>query len=157
MTPTERMTKQGILLPAPPPKGGLYTPCKLFGNTLAYLSGCGPDLPKEPFQKGRLGAELSLEAGLEAARRCVYNLIAVLQAEIGDLGRVVSAAKLLVFVASAEGFYEQPKVANGASQALMDIFGEAIGCPARSAIGVNVLPGNIPVEAELLLELRAGV
>lgn len=155
MTPNERMAQLGIILPEPPPKGGLYTPCKLFGGNLAYLSGCGPDLPGDPYRKGRLGAELTVEAGMEAARRCVYNLLAILQREIGDLARVASVAKLLVFVASAEGFYEQPQVANGASQALIDIFGEAAGCPARSAIGVNVLPGNIPVEAELLLEVHA--
>lgn len=154
MNVSQRLQDKGITLPQAPARGGLYAPCKRFAGNLAYISGCGPDLQGEPFQPGKLGAELTLEAGQQAARNCVLNAVAVLQREVGDLDRVVSIAKILVFVASDNAFYQQPQVANGASQALMDIFGEEIGCPARSAIGVNVLPGNIPVEVELLVELR---
>lgn len=150
----ERMAQKNLVLPEPPPRGGIYEPCKRFGENLAYLSGCGPDLPQEAFAKGKLGAEIDLAQGQEAAKRCVLNALAVLQREIGDLHKVAGIAKILVFVASANDFYQQPQVANGASQALMDVFGEEIGCPARSAIGVNVLPGNIPVEVELLIELQ---
>lgn len=153
MTIQERMQEKNIRLPEPPPRGGLYTPCKQFAGNLAYISGCGPDLPEAPMPKGKLGAALSLEQGQQAAHNCILNAIAVLQREVGDLSRVKSIAKILVFVASDNDFYQQPQVANGASQLLMDIFGEEIGCPARSAIGVNVLPGNIPVEVELLVEL----
>ena len=79
----------------------------------------------------------------------------MLQAAAGDLRRVKSAVKILTLVASADAFFEQPQVANGGSQLLCDLFGEEAGVPARSAIGVNVLPGNIPVETEALFELWA--
>lgn len=149
-----KLTSLGITLPEPPPRGGLYTPCKLFGTNLVYISGCGPDLPGGEALRGKLGSAITLEQGQQAARSCVLNALAVLQREIGDLDRVKCFAKMLAFVASDNDFFQQPQVANGASQLLMDIFGEEIGCPARSAIGVNVLPGDIPVEVELLVELK---
>lgn len=153
MSISDRMQSLGITLPPPPPRGGLYTPCKQFGDNLVYISGCGPDLGNDTFPKGKLGQDITLENGQVAARNCILNALAVLQRETGSLDKVKSIAKILVFVASDNAFYLQPQVANGASQALVDIFGEEVGCPARSAIGVNVLPGNIPVEVELLVEL----
>lgn len=154
MSIAEQMRAKAIALPQPPPRGGVYTPCKRFGENLAYISGCGPDLPGQAMPKGKLGADITLEMGQQAAHNCILNALAVLQQEIGSLDEVKSIVKILVFVASDDAFYQQPQVANGASQLLVDIFGEAIGCPSRSAIGVNVLPGNIPVEVELLVELR---
>lgn len=154
MTVSERMASHGITLPEPPPRGGLYAPCKQFGDGLAYISGCGPDIAGTPQLRGKLGADISFEQGQQAASACILNALAVLQKEIGDLDRIAQVAKILVFVASDDQFYQQPQVANGASQALIDILGEDVGCPARSAIGVNVLPGNIPVEVELLVSLR---
>lgn len=154
MNIAERMEQLGITLPEPPPRGGLYMPCKRFAGNLVYISGCGPDLPDAPYKKGKLGKDLTLEEGMTAAKRCILNAMAVLQREIGSLDRVVSIAKILVFVSSDDDFYQQPQAANGASQQLVDIFGEAVGCPSRSAIGVNVLPGNIPVEVELLVEVE---
>ncbi len=103
--------------------------------------------------KGKLGAEISLEEGCEAAKNCMLNVLAVLKEKIGDLDKIKSCVKMLVFVASDNEFYNQPQVANAATQLLIDIFGEEIGSPSRSAIGVNVLPGNIPVEIELLVEI----
>ena len=79
--------------------------------------------------------------------------IAALKAEIGDLDRVKSCVKILVFVASADDFYDQPAVANGATKLLGELFGEEIGIPSRSAVGMNVLPGNLPVEIEAMFEL----
>lgn len=154
MSVSDRLHSLGIALPTPPPRGGLYTPCVLFGEKLAYISGCGPAIEGEPVLEGKLGAGISIEDGQLAARRCILNALAVLQAQIGSLDHVRRFVKMLAFVASENTFYQQPLVANGASQVLMDLFGEETGCPARSAIGVNVLPGNIPVEVELLLELR---
>lgn len=151
----DRLSKLGITLPAAPDRAGLYTYCKFFGNHCAYVSGCGPAIGGESELTGKVGAELSLEEGQLAARRCVLNALAVLQKDLGDLDRIKCFAKILVFVASKDDFYRQPEVANGASQCLVDIFGEEAGCPARSAIGVNVLPGNIPVEVEFLVELKA--
>lgn len=152
--PTDRLGELKITLPVPPERAGLYTYCKFFGNNLAYVSGCGPAIEGEPALTGKVGAELTPEQGWLAARRCVLNALSVLRKNLGDLSRVACVAKILVFVASADDFYRQPEVANGASQVLMDVFGEEAGCPARSAIGVNVLPGNIPVEVEMLVALK---
>ena len=86
--------------------------------------------------------------------RCTLNLLSALKALVGDLDRVKRIVKLLVFVASDDEFYQQPQVANGASQLFVDLFGEEVGLAARSAVGMNVLPGNIPVEVEAVIELK---
>lgn len=148
----EKMKEMNITLPKAPPKGGVYSPAKQFGKGLVYISGCGPALD-QPI-KGKLGKEFSISEGQEFSRNCMLNVLAVLEANIGDLNKVKNAVKILTLVASADDFYEQPAVANGGSQLLVDIFGADIGAPARSAIGVNVLPGNIPVETEALFEIE---
>ena len=148
----ENMKKLGIELPKPPAKGGVYAPTKKFCGSLYYVSGCGPVLD-EPI-KGRVGTDYTLEEGQQFARNCILNVLAVLEAEIGDLNRVKSVVKVLAFVNSSNDFYDQPKVANGGSQLLVDIFGEEVGLASRSAIGVNVLPGNIPVEIEAIFEVE---
>lgn len=153
-TITSRLETFGITLPPAPDPAGLYTYCRFFGNNLVYLSGCGPAIPGQAPLTGKVGASVSLEEAKRAARDCVLNALSVLQANIGDLGRVECFAKMLVFVASTDTFTRQPDVANGASELLVEVFGEAVGCPARSAIGVNVLPGDIPVEVEMLLVLK---
>jgi len=148
----KRLEELGLTLPPPPPRGGLYKSCKLFGTNLAYVSGCGCSI--EAPVAGKLGVDFTLEEGQEHAKNCMLNVLSVLKAEIGDLDRVKSCVKILVFVASANDFYSQPAVANGATKLLGDLFGEEIGIPSRSAIGVNVLPGNLPVEIEAMFELR---
>jgi len=149
----ERIKELGYVLPLAPAKGGLYTPCKIFNQgNLAYVSGCGPAIEDINY-KGKLGTEVSFEEGCEAAKNCMLNVLAVLKENIGDLDKIKSCVKMLVFVASDNEFYNQPQVANAATQMLIDIFGEEIGSPSRSAIGVNVLPGNIAVEIELLVEI----
>jgi enamine deaminase RidA (YjgF/YER057c/UK114 family) len=145
----------GLIMPAPPARGGVYEPVKEFGENLYYLSGCGPVINGDQLFKGKLGAGLNIEQGQAAARYCVLNLLANLEAATGDLDRVKRIVKMLCFVAGADTFYDQPQVANGGSQLLVDIFGEDRGRCARSAIGVNALPGNIPVEIELLVEMEA--
>ena len=147
----EKLTELGLTLPPPPPRGGLYKSCKQFGTNLAYVSGCGCSI--EAPVAGKLGVDFTLEEGQEHAKNCMLNVLSVLKAEIGDLDRVKSCVKILVFVASANDFYSQPAVANGATKLLGDLFGEEIGIPSRSAIGVNVLPGNLPVEIEAMFEL----
>ena len=149
----EKMKELGITLPKVPAKGGVYTPAKHFGANLVYISGCGPVL--EETIEGKLGAEFTLEQGQQFARNCMLNVLAVLEAGIGDLRKVKNVAKILTMVACKDDFYFQPAVANGGSQLLADLFGEEMGVPARSAIGVNVLPGNIPVETEALFEIEA--
>jgi enamine deaminase RidA (YjgF/YER057c/UK114 family) len=146
------LAKHGLVMPNPPARGGVYEPVKEFGENLYYLSGCGPVYNGEQRFKGKLGAEYSIEQGQEAARYCVLNLLANLQAKIGDLGKVKRIVKMICFVAGTDTFYDHPQVANGGSQLLIDIFGAEVGCCARSAVGMNALPGNIPVEIELLVE-----
>ena len=153
MSINENLKKLGLELPPAPPKGGLYTPCMRFGpnGSLCYISGCGPNIGDDAVS-GKLGAEFTVEQGQEYARRCMLNVLAVLKAEIGDLDRVKKAVKILAFVAGTDTFYQQPAVANGASELLMDLLGHV---PSRSAIGTNALPGNIPVEIEAIFEVDA--
>lgn len=149
-----RMKDMGITLLPPTPAGGIYSPVQFFGEKLVYTSGTGGQNKIDQDMVGRVGGELTLEEGQEMARRCALNLLSNLHYSIGDLNRIKKFVKLLGFVNSADDFYQQPQVINGASALLRDLFGEEAGMPARSAIGVNVLPGNIPVEIELLLELK---
>ena len=148
----KRMKELGISLPEAPAKGGVYAPAKEFGQGLIYVSGCGPASGGRTPQ-GKLGAEVTVEQGQECARDAMLNVLAVLQAKIGDLNKVKNVVKILVFVAGTDAFTRQPQVANGGSQLLVDLFGEEIGAPTRSAIGVNALPGNIPVEIEAIFEM----
>ena len=150
----ETLKKYRLSFPNPPARGGVYEPVKEFGSNLCYLSGCTPTFNGEVRWTGKLGKELSIEQGQEAARFCALNLLANLTAKYGSLDRVKRIVKMIAFVAGAEGFYEHPKVANGASELLVEIFGEEAGRCARSAIGVYSLPGNAPVEIELLVELN---
>jgi enamine deaminase RidA (YjgF/YER057c/UK114 family) len=145
------LKEKEIILPAPPAKGGVYTPVVKFGTNLYYCSGCGPQVDGENVE-GKLGEELTLEQGQHAAYNCMLNLLANLEAELGDLNKIKKFVKVLAFVNSTDDFTQQPQVVNGGSNLLMDLFGSDIGCPARTAIGVNVTPGNIACEIEALIE-----
>ncbi len=151
MNAYENLAKLGYSLPELPPLGGLYVRMKKIG-TMAYVSGQGPTVKGMSTHKGKVGAEVTVEEGQEAARMCVLNALAVLHDALGSLEKVKNVVKLLGFVASAPGFTSQPMVINGASQLLIDVFGEA-GKHARSAIGTNELPGDIPVEIEFIFEI----
>lgn len=135
--------------------GGIFTSVRTFGDNLVYVSGTGPTCRLSSGKLGKVGRDLSLEEGIKEARCVMLNILSNLHHDLGDLNRIKGFVKMLVFVASDDTFYQQPVVANGASKLLLDIFGDDAGLPARSAIGVSVLPGNIPVEIELLLELKA--
>lgn len=143
----EKLEEMGLSIPQAPAKGGVYTPCKKFGEGLYYVSGCGPVIGNEKIS-GKLGGEVSLEAGKQYAKQCMLNVLAVLERELGSLDKIKDCVKLTVFVASEADFYDQPQVANGASELLAALYGEPAGLPTRSAVGMNVLPGNIPVEVE---------
>ena len=149
----DQLQQRGITLPAAPAKGGIYTPVQEFGDHFLYCSGCGPKQPDGTNVVGRLGENLTLEEGQQAARLCMLNLLANLQAKLGDLNRIKRFVKVLAFVNSGDDFVEQPQVVNGGSQLLVDLFGEEAGCPARTAIGVNTLPGGIACEIEVLVEI----
>lgn len=147
----EKLKELNITLPKPPAKGGIYTPVQEFGNHFLYCSGCGPQLDGSSID-GKLGKDLTIEQGQEAARRCMLNLLANLNEKLGDLNKIKRFVKVLAFVNSADDFKQQPQVINGGSQLLLDLFGEECGLPARTAIGVNATPGNIAVEIEAIVE-----
>ena len=146
------MMEKNIVLPSPPARGGVYTPVQEFGANLLYCSGCGPDLGSGNTVKGKVGRDLSLAEGQQAARNCMLNLLANLNAKLGDLNRIIRFVKVLAFVNCTDDFEQQPQVVNGGSNLLVELFGDEIGCPARSAVGANSLPGNIACEIEVLVE-----
>jgi enamine deaminase RidA (YjgF/YER057c/UK114 family) len=146
-----RLKELNLALPELPPAGGIYKRVRQAGNCL-YVSGQGPTRAGVPLVTGKAGADRTVEEAQEAARLCVLNALSALHDYLGDLNRIKSLIKTLGFVQSAPGFNLQPKVIDGASALLRDIWGEA-GVGARSAIGVNELPGNITVEIEFIFEI----
>jgi len=152
MKPEEKLKELGIELPTPPTPVANYVPVVQTGN-LVFLSGHGPLKDDGTMIVGRVGEDLSLDEGYQAARRVAIALLASLKAATGDLSKVVRVVKLLGMVNSTADFTDQPKVINGASDLLVDVFGDK-GKHARSAVGMNVLPGNIPVEIEMIVEIE---
>ena len=151
MSVTEnRLAELGIALPDANAAVANYVCVQRVGNML-YFSGCGPMSGSAPLYQGKLGSELTVEEGYNAARAAMLALLGQLKQELGDLDRVKRFVKLLAFVASAPDFTQQPAVVNGASDLLVEVFGER-GRHARSAIGVSVLPFDIPVEIEMIVE-----
>ncbi|HEX6330043.1 MAG TPA: RidA family protein [Actinomycetota bacterium] len=147
----ERLLEIGIELPAPPAALASYVPVRMAGD-LAFVSGQVPIEAGELLSAGRLGAELSVEQGQQAARRCALQALAALRDELGSLDRVAEIVKLDVFVASAPGFTDQPKVANGASDLFVEVFGDR-GRHARAAVGVAELPLGASVELALVVRI----
>jgi enamine deaminase RidA (YjgF/YER057c/UK114 family) len=141
-----RLAELGITLPEVPPPAGAYVPAVRTG-TLVYTSG---QVARE--LSGKVGAEVSEADAKDAARSCALNALAAIDALVG-LDSVVRVVKVLGFVASAPGFTGQPGVINGASELLGEVFGDA-GAHARSAVGVAELPLGVPVEVELIVEVR---
>ncbi|MDO4572841.1 MAG: RidA family protein [Clostridia bacterium] len=146
-----KLAELGYALPALPPRGGVYKPVRRVGNLL-YVSGQGATVNGVPEITGKAGAERSLEEAQAAARLCALNALATLEDYLGNLNRLKSLVKTLGFVASAPGFNQQPGVVDGASRLFADLMGED-GVGARSAIGVNELPGDITVEIEFIFEI----
>ncbi len=132
---------------------GNFVPAVRTG-TLVYLSGTGPGLPEGGFlHVGKLGADLTIEQGYECARLTMLNLLSNLKGEIGDLDRLKRVVKLLCMVNAAPDFEHTPRVANGASDLLVSLYGER-GEHARSAVGMSTLPGGMPVEIEMIVEVE---
>jgi enamine deaminase RidA (YjgF/YER057c/UK114 family) len=152
MTPEERLAELGYELPDPNPAVGAYVGAVTVGN-IVFVSGHGPYKDGEFVYKGKLGREVDVSTGRAAAALTIVNLLASLKAEIGELGRVRRVVKLLVLVNSDPEFGEQPAVANGASELLIEVFGPERGHHARSAIGMGALPFGIPVEIEGIFEI----
>ena len=146
----ERLKELNIELPQAPKPMGLYTPVKIVGN-MAYVSGQGPLVDGKLTCIGKVGAGVTIEQAQAAARQIALNTLTLLHEYVGDLNKIKSVVKVLGFVASADGFGDQPSVMNGFSQVFLDVFGEN-GRHARSAIGTNELPMGISVEIESIFE-----
>jgi enamine deaminase RidA (YjgF/YER057c/UK114 family) len=149
-----RLKELKIELPPAPKPIAAYVPAVQTGD-LIFLAGQGPIREGKVTITGKVGSDLSEEQGYKAARETVLVSLAALKAEIGSLDRVKRIVKLTGFVNSAPGFTRQPWVINGASELLVEVFGEA-GKHARSAVGTSDLPLNIPVEIELIVEVYPG-
>jgi len=152
MSAEARLKEIGLTLPEAPRPVAAYVPSVRSGN-LVFVSGQIAFKDGKLAWTGKVGRDLPLEAGQAAARQCALNALAVVRAEIGTLDAVERIVRVAVFVASADGFTDQPKVANGASELLVDVFGER-GRHARAAVGVSELPLGSPVEVELVVEVR---
>ena len=153
MTIDQRLAELGISLPQPAAPVAAYVPTVEAGGLL-HISGQISFAEDGSLIKGRLGEDTDLEAGQQAARRCGIMLLAQIKAALGTLDRVERIVKLGVFVNSAPSFTDQPKVANGASELMQDVFGEA-GRHARSAVGVASLPLGVAVEVDAIVAVRA--
>jgi len=151
----KKLMDLGIQVPAVPPRVGLYVPAVRTGN-LVFCSGQGPIADGVLKYVGRIGDTLVLQDGVNAARICALNCLAEIRSVLGSLNAIKRFVQVRGFVNSAPDFLDQPKVVNGASQLLLDVFGPA-GEHVRTAVGTSVLPSNIAVEIEMVVEaLDAG-
>ena len=147
----DRLRELGIELPDAPRPLASYIPVSVSGD-LAFVAGQVPLEDGKPLVTGKLGDGLDLASGADAAKRCAVQALAALRSELGSLDRITRIVRLGVFVASAPGFTDQPKVANGASDLMVAVFGDA-GRHARTAVGVSELPLGVPVEVEVLAQI----
>jgi enamine deaminase RidA (YjgF/YER057c/UK114 family) len=148
----ERLAELGITLPKAPPPAGLYSPALQSGSML-FISGQVPAADGKILAQGKCGDTISVEEGAKLARQCTLNALAIAKEHLGSLDRIKQAVRVGGYVASAPGFGEHPKVINGASELLLEVFGEP-GRHARIAIGVAELPLGVPVEVEFLFEVE---
>lgn len=148
----QRVIDLGLELPKWRPPAGTYVHAAVSGNTL-YTAGHVPFRGDGSLIRGRLGEELDVDAGYEAARWAALNLLTTIQHELGSLDRVARIVRVLATVNAAPGFMQHTQVANGASDLLVEVFGEA-GKHARLAVGVSSLPANIALEIEAIIELK---
>lgn len=153
MSAEARLIELGITLPPAPKEMGVYKLLVQTGN-LGYLSGHGPFLDDGSLMKGRVGQDVTLEEAQLVARQVGLNLLATLKAQLGSLDRVSRLIKSLALVNCTDDFTDQPAVINGFSNLFAEVFGEEAGIGARSAMGTNSLPGNIPVEIEIIVEIK---
>lgn len=154
--PEARLSQLGLTLPAAPKPVAAYIPTRRTGN-LVFVSGQvpvvpGPDGKPQAMARGPVPSQVSIETAQQCARQCVLNGLAALKAAVGSLNAVKQVVRVGVFVCSDAGFTDQPKVANGASELLVEIFGPA-GQHARAAVGSIALPLGVPVEIEFLFEI----
>ena len=146
-----RLLEKNIVLPPEPAPVANYVNAVRVGNLL-FMSGNTPGPDWTP--KGKVGKDLSVEQGYQAARRVGLIMLAKVRGALGSLDRVKRVVKVLGMVNAAEGFGDTPKVVNGFSDLMVEVFGESVGKHARSAVGMAALPGNSPVEVEMILEVE---
>ena len=151
MSAEKKLKDLGITLPVPPQPIANYVRAVRAGNFL-FVSGHGPYNDGKVKLAGKVGRELTIEEGYQAARNVGLNCLATVKAAVGDLDKVKQVVKLLGMVNCSEDFKDQPKVINGCSDLLVEVFGE-IGKHARSAVGMQALPNGIPVEIEMILDV----
>ena len=152
MSAEAKFQELNLTLPPAPKPMGVYKPITFAGN-LAYLSGHGPLRENRTLIIGRVGEDMDLADGYEAAKQTGLALLATLRAALGSLDRVQRVVKTLGFVNSANDFEDQPSVINGCSDLFAELYGMEYGVGARSALPSNTLPGGIPVEIEMIVEL----
>ncbi len=151
MSAEAKLNENGISLPEPPPPVGNYIGAVTVGN-LVFLSGHGPRKPDDTFITGKVGRDLNLEEAQAAARLVGLNSLATLKAEIGSLERVKRVVKVLGMVNAVPEFEDHPKVINGFTDLMVEVFGD-FGRSARSAVGMGSLPFQIAVEVEMIVML----
>ena len=149
--PEERLAELGMTVPEVAKPVAVYVPAVRSGHHV-FTSGQLPMRSGEMMMTGKVGGDVTVEEAVECAQQCGLNAIAAVKAEIGDLADVKRVVKVVCFVASTPDFTGQPQVANGVSELLGTVFGDA-GVHARSAVGVPVLPLDAPVEVELVVEV----
>ncbi len=148
----EKLRAMGLELPEAPTPVAAYLPCVRTGN-LIFVSGQVPREKGELRHRGHVGSERNLVEAADAARICALNALSVVKNEIGDLDRIRRIVKITGFVASSEGFHQQPKVIDGASVFLAELLGDK-GQHARAAVGVNELPLGASVELDMIVEVE---
>jgi enamine deaminase RidA (YjgF/YER057c/UK114 family) len=153
MAAEARLKELKLTLPSPAKPVANYVGAVRVGSLL-FVSGHGPIRDGRPTLRGKLGKDLSVEQGYQAAREVGLNLLSTVQVALSSLDKVKRVVKVLGMVNSAEGFGDQPKVINGFSDLMVEVFGEAIGKHARSAVGMAELPMGIPIEIEMVLEVE---
>ena len=149
----QRLQQLGIKLPPPPKPVAVYIPAVRVGN-MVYSSGHGPGRVDGKPVRGRVGDDLTLKQGYDAARLTGLNVLSSVRNVLGDLDRIVRLVKVLGMVNCTADFTDHPKVVNGFSELMVEVFGEKNGKGARSAVGMGSLPGNIPCEIEAIFEVR---
>ena len=147
----QRLKELGIKLPTPPEPFGTYAEAVQTGNLL-FLSGMLPAIGHEPKFVGRLGKELDANAGREAVRIAALNVLSAARQKLGSLDKVTHVVRLCVYLATAGDFFDQPKVADAASELFRDVFGED-KTSVRMVLGVASLPLGMPVAVEVILEV----
>ena len=152
MSADQRLADLGLTLPPPAKPLGNYVPFRLAGNLL-FLSGVGPRSADETMITGKVGADLTVEQAYEAAKLCGLNLLVNMIAAVGTLERVDTVLKVLGMVNAVPTFTNHPKVIDGCTDLFVQVLGEG-GRPARSAVGMGSLPGNISVEVEAIVLVR---